>query len=335
MNIRNFLKFGYPYIPTGELIRYSGQNIFLPFYHTISDRILPHISHLYRLRTQKTFEEDLDFICRHFQPVSMGRLFEIIDTNEIIKKPVFHLTFDDGLREIHDIIAPILERRGIPASFFINTAFVDNKNLFYRYKISLLIEKLKTSKKRYKEVLQLLDIPNYPYAIEKKLLQLQYNDMYKINAIAEVLNIDFKEYLRQFRPYLTSLEIKDLIVRGFTIGSHSIDHPFFRDIDEYSQKKQVTDSCKFLQSHFNLKEMYFSFPFSDENVSKHIILDILKKDKCRLTFGTSGLKHDISRYHLHRIPFDGTNKDAETIIKAEYFYYLVKNIFNKNTIRRK
>ena len=50
------------------------------------------------------------------------------------------LSFDDGLREVYTIIAPILKERGLPATFFITTDFIDNKKLFYRNKASLLIE---------------------------------------------------------------------------------------------------------------------------------------------------------------------------------------------------
>src|SRR5690606_834826 len=137
----------YKNLPLNSLIKLSRRKIFLPFYHTISDLPTPHISNLYPVRNTKIFEKDLDTICSHFDPISIERLFEIVDKNEQVKNPVFHLTFDDGLKEVQEIIAPILERKGIPATIFINSAFVDNKSLFYRHKVSLLIEELKLHKK--------------------------------------------------------------------------------------------------------------------------------------------------------------------------------------------
>ena len=46
---------------------------------------------------------------------------------------------DDGLRENYDIIAPILKEKGVPATFFINSATLDNTDMLYRHKASLLV----------------------------------------------------------------------------------------------------------------------------------------------------------------------------------------------------
>jgi len=52
----------------------------------------------------------------------------------------FFLSFDDGLREPLDIIAPILKQKGVPATFFVNTATLDNLEMLYRHKASLLVD---------------------------------------------------------------------------------------------------------------------------------------------------------------------------------------------------
>ena len=52
------------------------------------------------------------------------------------------LSFDDGLREIANEIAPLCRQVGVPATFFVNSASLDNRFLCFRNKASLLIEKL-------------------------------------------------------------------------------------------------------------------------------------------------------------------------------------------------
>ena len=54
------------------------------------------------------------------------------------------LTFDDGHLEMFEVVAPILSKRGISATFFLNTGFLDNKDMFFRHKASLLIGHLKS-----------------------------------------------------------------------------------------------------------------------------------------------------------------------------------------------
>ena len=131
-------------IPTSVLLKISKQKLILPVYHTISDEEMPHIKHLYPVKGVKSFIKDLEFLLKHYTPINYDEFSALYRNNESPRKPSFLLSFDDGLREFHDIISPILIKKGIPAICFLNSGFVDNKALFYRYKSSLIIEKLQT-----------------------------------------------------------------------------------------------------------------------------------------------------------------------------------------------
>lgn len=107
---------------------------FLPFYHVVSNVELPHILN-YPYFNVAQFEKQLDIYLKYFKPASLDDVVSGICTG----KRMFHLSFDDGLRQCAEVVAPILLRKGIPATFFINTAFVGNRKLFYRYKASLIL----------------------------------------------------------------------------------------------------------------------------------------------------------------------------------------------------
>ncbi|MDO8367927.1 MAG: polysaccharide deacetylase, partial [Saprospiraceae bacterium] len=98
------LQFSVPILPFSTWQRLCGENLILPFYHLVSDESLPHVRHLYPIRTAQQFREDLDFLLKHFQPVDFQSLWEHVFENRPFESPVFHLTFDDGLRECHDVI---------------------------------------------------------------------------------------------------------------------------------------------------------------------------------------------------------------------------------------
>ena len=117
-------------IPLDYLVKFSNKKLILPFYHTVSDTYLPHVSPLYAVRTTQQFRKDLDYICKYFRPITLQELTEIVRYNKEITEPAFHLTFDDGLHEIYSVIAPVLEEKNIPATIFLNTDFIDNKDLF-------------------------------------------------------------------------------------------------------------------------------------------------------------------------------------------------------------
>jgi peptidoglycan/xylan/chitin deacetylase (PgdA/CDA1 family) len=318
-----------------QLIKLTSQKLILPFYHTISDQRLPHISNLYQIRTIKQFEQDLDYLCRHYQPVSIQELFDIVHNNKTITKPIFHLTFDDGLKELYTIVAPILERKGIPATIFINTEFVDNKALFYRYKVSLLIEKMITQVASRKELSAHLGMTESDTkGMKDRLLSLNHNDSAGMDEMAKRMGCDFDEFLETNQPYLTKSQIKELTEKGFSIGSHSLNHPYFKDIDLNEKKRQIKESFNYLEKELNIKDFYFSYPFSDDSVESDFFIWLFNSADCKLSFGISGLKHDCSKYHVHRIPFEQGSTRVKEMVKGEYLYYIAKSLFKKNTIIR-
>jgi len=130
-------------LPLSFLKKTSQVSTLLPYHHTVSDRELLHIKHLYAFKSISQFKSDLDYLLKNFVPISPEQLVEKVNRDEQKRDNTFLLTFDDGLRECEEIIAPILKEKGVPAIFFINPAFIDNKELFYRFKISLVIEKNK------------------------------------------------------------------------------------------------------------------------------------------------------------------------------------------------
>ena len=117
------------------LQRMSNRYVILPYYHMVSDAPTPHVSPLYRHRTVAEFRADLDWFLSHYEPIR----WTDIDVYERAKKPAFCLTFDDGFKEFHTVVAPILEEKKIPCVCFVNSAFVDNKDLMFRNKEALRV----------------------------------------------------------------------------------------------------------------------------------------------------------------------------------------------------
>jgi peptidoglycan/xylan/chitin deacetylase (PgdA/CDA1 family) len=326
-----YLKF----IPINLLSKLTRKSIILPFYHIVSDTESIHIKHLYQTKSIKQFEKELDFLLKNFKPIDFLEYRKCI-LEDMPLKNRFLLTFDDGLKEFYTIIAPILKRKGIPAMNFLNSGFVDNKDLFYRYKVSVLIEKLQTStfsvstqhaiKQWFLEQGITLD-DNY-----KELLRVTYQQKETLDSLAQIISFDFKDYLNEEEPYLTSKQINELIEQGFHFGAHSIDHPPYHTIHLEEQLRQTKESIHTISSDFNLNYNTFSFPFTDFNVPKAFFNDI--KSNVELTFGCAGLKNDSLNFNKQRIPFEIDGFNGEEILRGEYLYYIFKSFLNKNTIHR-
>jgi peptidoglycan/xylan/chitin deacetylase (PgdA/CDA1 family) len=314
-------------IPVQLMIRLSGHKILCVFYHSISDRTPDHIKNIYNSKSLREFNKDIIFLLRHYRPIDLFQLKRAIYEGEI-KKNFFFVSFDDGLSEFFYNAAPILLKNGISATCFLNNNFIDNKDIFYRYKISLLIEGFNQLSGK-NSLMKQFDLFKRQFHLNGEnreiLLKMKYSDNDMINKIAKFIGIDFNSYLREQKPYMTSAQISELINQGFTFGGHSWDHPKFSEISDNQQLYQSLQSTNDICKRFNLPYKVFSFPFSDINVNQKVLNNLYKNEIC-LTFGTNGLTRERINYHLQRLPMEGYFKSGELRIRNAYFRSLLKLI---------
>ncbi len=326
------------YIPPQLLSKLSRQKLILPVYHTVSDKALPHLKYLYQIKSTKAFEDDIDFLLKQYQPLDLQQFQAFVRNKTQPKKASFLLTFDDGLREFHDIIAPILQKKGVPAICFLNSDFVDNKDLFYRFKASILIHTLKSKPKlsTYRSVKKWQQkwFKSNTNIIQP-LLRVNYQNKECLDELAILLKVDFDEYLTSHKPYLSSIQISSLIKRGFHFGAHSIDHPEYQYLTLEEQLRQTIESVETITRKFRLDYKVFAFPFTDYGISKAFFYFLEEHKITDLTFGCAGQKQEKVRNHFQRIPFEINDLSAKEIHNAELLYYLMKVPFGKNTLERK
>jgi len=308
----------------------------VPFYHTVSDTPLPHCKHILSVKSVAQFENDLEYLLRHYTPIGVSELLQHISDEKPILKPSFFLTFDDGLSQLHDIIAPVVLRKGVPAAFFVNTAFIDNKALFYRFKISLLIEAEQHKRipnSRMLQLQKLLQKENKRYKTLSDLLDLHFHNDALLDELAAILDCDFTAFLKQEKPYLSTEQVDSLIKQGFEVGSHSEDHPLYFAISSEEQIRQTIAGVEFINRTFHVPHRLFSFPFTDEFISLSFFQQIAPH--IDLSFGTAGLKQDVVKTNIQRISMEVSGMTAQQILEAEYLYYAFKKPFHKNFICRK
>jgi peptidoglycan/xylan/chitin deacetylase (PgdA/CDA1 family) len=297
-----------------------------PFYHTVSNEYLPHIHPLYKPRNIKEFEKDIDFLSYYFDAVDIHTVNVFAKNPEKQTKNVFHLSFDDGLREVYENVFPLLSRKGIPGTIFVNSDFLDNRHLFYRHGIALLIDKLNkkgTSKATQKEIEYLLNTYfSRKVPLRSGLLSIPYSGQELLNNIALLLDVDFQEYLKTKKPYLTTTELKEMQKQGFSIGAHSINHLPFQHLDETEQIRQALESCTYVKETFQEPAAYFSFPFSDEGIPVSFFKAI--RDKIDLSFGITGIHIQHGGRHLGRIDMEKNGRNAREIINKAFLKYRIK-----------
>lgn len=308
--------------------------IIFPYFHIVSDEEVLHVKHLYAFKNIKQFKKDIQTLCRYYRPISLGDLIENRKNGREFVKNSFMLTFDDGFREIHDIIAPILIEEGVPATFFLVQKFIDNKEIFYGNKSSLLIELCKQNDKIKEKIESILESTEYfMTTVFDTLKMVDYKKRMILDTVAQQIGYDFEEYARCKKPYLTTGQVSNLLKMGFTIGGHSIDHPYYSDLSLSEQLHQTISSVQYLRDRHSLNYGVFAFPHSDNGVSKEFFNQIFSSGIVDITFGTAGMTNGCMPQHLQRFSAEKPVWPISLIIQKQILRKFLRNIRARKQMR--
>lgn len=324
-------------LPLAFLKKFSPPTCLFPYHHIVSDEEVLHIKYLYDYKNVSQFTKDLEILLKNFKPISPGDLIKNIQEKNKLPENTFLLTFDDGFREVHDVIAPLLEAKGIPAIFFINPAFIDNKKLFYRSKASLVIHELLKNRNNnplLSDVANLLHTTSQSVdALIGEIKKMKSKDETIMDSIAVELSLSFDDYLKGHKPFLTSAQLASLSERGFTIGAHSWDHPYYNQLNLADQIEQTISSCKYVKEKVNPTHTTFSFPYYDTDLPQQL-LDALNKEDIDLLFGTQNQKDELNNNVVHRFNAERPGVSFNSQLKGLLLYRAIQNKTGRLKVRR-
>ncbi len=314
---------GFRLLPASAARRLAAVRLIAPLYHVVADEAPAHVRHLFAVRSTRTFSNDLDFFVRAYTPVTLAQVHAHCGDRQPLPARAMFLSFDDGMREVADVIAPMLLRRGLPATFFLNSAFVDNRSLFYRHKASLLCAKIEQIPAKQLSSLRAslsaagVDAANHQ-SLKRSILAVGYADREQLDALAQILGVDFAVFLREQRPYLDSEQIKALLAQGFTIGAHSVDHPRYAKIGLDEQLRQTRESTNFLMERFGITTRDLAFPFVSDGVGGDFYDAAYQQQKLDALFCLGGIATEDPR-NVERVWMEGdATTPAEQIVREFY-----------------
>ena len=119
-------------------------------------------------------------------------------------------------------------------------------------------------------------------SIINSILAIKYTQQHILSSLAYALEIDFDQFLKIEKPYMTTSEIMKMKSGGFHIGAHSISHPYYGDISSDEQLRQTKESLIFVEKVFETNISSFAFPFSSDMLHAKIIFSRSAFRQCNL-----------------------------------------------------
>jgi peptidoglycan/xylan/chitin deacetylase (PgdA/CDA1 family) len=172
------------------------------------------------------------------------------------------VTFDDGYADNVTVALPILRRRGLPATFFLATGFIDGGTMWNDNVIetvrraqgdtldarSIGIEKLDISSiaLRRQAIGRLLEALKYLPPEER---QRQVEDL--ASKTAGVLPSDLM---------MTTGQVRELLASGMDIGAHTVSHPILAKLEPERAEREIRDSKARLEQISGGPITVFAYP---------------------------------------------------------------------------
>jgi len=198
----------------------------------------------------REFQEQMLLLMHHFAPISFEALLESQEKNTRLPDHPVLITFDDGLRNSLTCAAPVLERLGAPAVFFVTTGLIANRGLLWTHEL-------------YERVLA-WNQPSLPMPDDSRdvatppsltgRIELagrisgcckRISDDARLRYLERLRNAPLileQEWHRELYEMLTWDEARTLSAKGFEIGSHTVTHPILTRLDVASLRCELRDS---------------------------------------------------------------------------------------------
>jgi len=322
------------YVLPFHLLRHmSARKLLIVNYHSIQGWDPDPVINANTYRTIKQLASDLQFFKKHYSIIGIQELLKYQTDGVALAKNALLITIDDGLKAVYDLMYPVFKSEGLSACIFLNSSFVDNKDLHFLRKRNLLLQQLPTITPEQRKAVQSILMLKNDENIESTLRYMSYSQRILLDGIAKVLNIDFTSYLEKNQLYLSSVEIQEMKSEGFTFGAHSKDHPPFDELDLEEQDEQVEKSCDVVEKNYALNYMVFAFPSNDKNISTTLFEKL--NNRVDLSFGVQGMKSDQVYNHYHRIEIEASGKGAGQALKYEYVRFLIFRLLGNTIVKRK
>ena len=268
------------------------------------------------------FEEHMKIIKKFGDPVQMQQMGRTVHSWHFGRKKIV-LTFDDGYEDNFLNAKPIMERYGIPATFFIVTGMIDSHEEYWWDELDRIILtspklpdqfKMTINKNDYYWPLkpgipaEILNYAKFAYSIPENGSEMVYGQLYYVlwNILSHLSFEEKKAVLqaiarwagqttaaRTSHKVMSKKELLDLAgVSLFEIGAHTQHHPMLSYLTIEEQRQEIEESKNSLEKILGCPIQSFSYPhgaFTDETVE--LVRKLGFVASCR------GAKKQISREH--------------------------------------
>jgi len=172
------------------------------------------------------------------------------------------VTFDDGYADNATIALPILRRRGVPATFFVATGFLNGGRMWN----DTAVESVRIARGNTLDagslglpVLDISSVERRRKAIGEILGALKYLPVeereMRVQEFASAAGLALESELM-----MTADQVRHLHASGMEIGAHTVRHPILAKLDPTRAADEIGESKRVLEAITNAPVTLFAYP---------------------------------------------------------------------------
>lgn len=248
-------------------------------------RILPEVTFnpLNTIVSVRTFMQQLDTLASKYPIVSLKDAIAQCRSSGKKADVQVVLTFDDGYWDSYEVAFPILQKKGLPAAFFIVTNYIDSDRPVWDWEIVTLLNACKeiTEVEVEGAVLRQKKNERWISFAGRVLERIKSADMETAKKVVEILKRQSRDYLG-----LHSLEdgvcmrweqVRTMRQNGMEIGSHSLSHRSLARIPLEEAVTEITKSKQIIEHKAGASCIHFAFPFGSALDYNEALVNHVKK----------------------------------------------------------
>lgn len=237
--------------------------------------------------TAAEFRGQIEQLCREMEPVSWPIFYSWLEGRAAVPRRSFLLTFDDGLADHARTVQPILDDMGLKGTFLVPALPLVEGRMLSAHAIHLLLSTLgdATLSRELGEVLQELGsgedwlgrVDNaeatriYHYETRerarlKHLLTMQLPVDLRDRAVEKLFERHIGSSRRWARRwYLSWDDIREMMLRGHTIGGHGYRHEPYVRLSPDDCRRDIYRTADILREALGPEPRPFSYPYGSVN----------------------------------------------------------------------
>ena len=209
------------------------------------------------------FEANLRWLAERFNVVSLGAMVDgVLGGRAPDPRGELVLTFDDGLANHFDTAYPILQRLGLPATYFVCPDLIEQRRWIWNQEAR---ERLKTldapARLAFAQQNLAMATPDVE-ALVQRMKEVPIADRQRAEDDLRARTPAFTPSALQRQRFdpLTWDELGRIDPALITIGSHTLSHPILTSIDDATLEREVRDSRQRLEQRLGRPVDLFCYP---------------------------------------------------------------------------